>query len=139
MDPMFEPPPPNAPALAIVGSRMLEGHPRLNATIRDVLLTYRPRKVISGGARGVDRAAAEIAEARGIPTQVFRPWPKAQGRQAFAIAASERNQQIVDAADLVVAIIGDGKSNGTRDTLRRAARSGVPTQTIRLARVEAAA
>jgi hypothetical protein len=37
-----------------------------------------------------------------------------------------RNQQIVDAADLVFALVAPDRRGGTEDTIRRAERKGIP-------------
>jgi len=53
--------------LAIVGSTELGRDQRMLNIIENVLDRYAPRLVISGGARGVDTAAVEAADRRGIP------------------------------------------------------------------------
>ena len=80
--------------------------------------------VISGGARGVDTWAVDVARARGLSIVVFpADWDK-HGKAAGPI----RNKQIVEAVDLVVAF-WDGESRGTANTIKlaRAARKTVAT------------
>src|SRR5262249_21374705 len=64
--------------------------------------------VLSGGARGVDRAAAAAARARGLAVEEFLPDWRRHGR----VAGLRRNQALVDAADSVVAF-HDLLSRGT--------------------------
>lgn len=75
--------------------------------------------IITGGARGIDALAQAYAERKGIPAQVFYPDTKTLGKYAYLA----RNDQIVDAADYIVAI-WDGTSKGTRYTIARALKQG---------------
>lgn len=68
--------------------------------------------VITGGARGVDTWAEEVARGRKLGVEIFPADWQEHGRAAGPI----RNRQIVEAADLVVAF-WDGKSRGTASTL----------------------
>lgn len=102
--------------VAIVGSRKL----------RVDIGQYVPdgaTEIISGGAKGIDSLAEAYAREKGLPLRVFRPQPEILGKMAFLV----RNDQIVDAADLIVAI-WDGSSPGTRYTISRAQRLGKPVQ-----------
>lgn len=64
--------------------------------------------VISGGAKGIDRAAERFADERGIEKLIILPEYAKYGRPAPIV----RNKLIVRAADLVV-VFWDGKSPGT--------------------------
>ena len=100
--------------------------------------------VVSGGARGVDRTAEETAIECGLHVISFRPfnthmqtakpwgilrmvwqgnaWTRTmlpERYPAFAPAAFVRNGYIVELADRV-ALFWDGRSKGTKDTLRKA-------------------
>lgn len=99
--------------------------------------------VVSGGARGVDRAAERMALDMDMRVVSFRPLNLVQGQRpwaiervmqwkgdrrdlvlperypSFAAAAYVRNDYIVELSDKVV-IFWDGHSNGTKDTLRKA-------------------
>jgi hypothetical protein len=100
--------------------------------------------VVSGGARGVDRCAEETAVECGLHVVSFRPFntqmavPRPwgivrlmwQGNEwtrhmlperypSFAPAAFVRNGYIVELSDRV-ALFWDGRSRGTKDTLRKA-------------------
>lgn len=81
--------------------------------------------VVSGGARGVDRTAAQTARARGLQVKEFIPnWNMGKG------AGFIRNEQIVNAADRVVAF-WDGKSSGTAHSISLADRAGKPVIVIK--------
>lgn len=98
--------------VAIVGSR---GYFDLGS-VRDYVNSLPDGTVvISGGARGVDRAAEDAALLRGLEVKSFKPDWKRYGKAAGFI----RNKTIVDSADLVVAF-WDGKSRGTRNSIERA-------------------
>lgn len=99
--------------LAIVGSR---DFPRL-ADVRDFVLKLAPGTiVVSGGAPGVDRAAQEAAEARGLQVLVFR----ADWDRLGKAAGPARNTQIVEACDHLVAFMRAGGSPGTADSIAKA-------------------
>ncbi len=68
--------------------------------------------IISGGAFGIDRCAEVYAKENNIPIIIVRPDYKKYGRTAPLV----RNKEMVDMADLVIAI-WDGRSRGTKDTI----------------------
>ena len=80
-------------------------------------------EIITGGARGIDTLAEQYARLEGIPLRIFYPDTKALGKMAYFV----RNDQIVDASDVVVAI-WDGKSRGTQYTIRRAMKLDKPVK-----------
>ncbi len=96
--------------LAVVGSRDFS-----DLSMVEKVLTVdvnRITEIVSGGARGVDTAAAAFAEKQGIKIKVFLPdWDKF-GRAAGPI----RNKQIVEYCDEIIAF-WDGKSPGTKSSL----------------------
>lgn len=75
--------------------------------------------VVSGGASGVDSWAEEAARARGLEVMIFPADWRTYGKRAGMI----RNQQIVLAADIVVAF-HDGVSKGTAHTIKMARKMG---------------
>jgi len=103
--------------IAIVGSR---DYPRMDLVAAYVHRDLVPGTVIvSGGARGVDRIAAESARTRGLEVvEHFADWDT-HGRSAGFI----RNGDIVKDSDQVVAF-WDGESRGTRDTITKARKAG---------------
>lgn len=79
--------------------------------------------VLSGGARGVDTVAVEAAKARGLPTLVLRAvWRDHRG-DYNPDAGFDRNSVLVEKASHVVAF-WDGRSGGTRDTIKKARDAG---------------
>lgn len=107
--------------VAIIGSRSL---------IDIDIEKYVPENtdtIISGGAKGIDSLAQEYAELHNIPTIIFEPEYRKYGK----IAPIIRDKQIVQAADIVIAI-WDGKSKGTRFTLEYANKIGKRTFTYRI-------
>lgn len=98
--------------VAIIGSR----------SIKVNISKYVPpemTELVSGGAVGVDTLAEEYADEHVIPKVIFKPDYARYGK----FAPLKRNELIVDAADLVIAI-WDGKSRGTRYTMDYARRVG---------------
>ncbi len=75
--------------------------------------------IISGGAGGIDSLAEKYARENNIEIEIIRPQYQRYGRCAPII----RNREIVDKADLVVAI-WDGKSKGTKSVLSYADKAG---------------
>lgn len=109
--------PANAQRIAIVGSREYKQLDQVREYVRSLPLDV---IVISGGARGVDRAAETEARKRGLAVEVI----SADWDRLGKIAGFQRNQEIVDRADKVVAF-WDGHSRGTADTMARAKRKGI--------------
>ena len=88
-------------------------------------------KVISGGARGIDSIAFQTAASAGIRNQQFLPDRKKFPGKLVLKAFQERNKQIVDNCDILLAI-WDGKSHGTKNTLAYARRVNKPAFLIRI-------
>ena len=93
-------------------------------------------EVISGGAKGGDRLGEKWALKFGVPFSKMIPaWDDLDAPEAIikvgqygeynARAGFDRNQQMVDAADAVIALQPDGESNGTQDTIDRAMKKGI--------------
>lgn len=102
--------------IAIVGSR---DYPDLTHIIRYIDTLPPNAMLISGGARGVDRVAEQYAKQRSLMTLIYNADWNMHGKSAGMI----RNQQIVDAADKIVAF-WDGVSRGTADTIAKAQKAG---------------
>ena len=82
-------------------------------------------EIVSGGAIGVDRLAAEYARENGLKLVEFLPQYERYGRAA----PIERNKKIVDYADKIVAF-WDGKSKGTLSVVEYAQKVGKPCEVI---------
>lgn len=114
--------------VAIVGSRSYPQLQMVEWFVRDL-----PNGVtiVSGGAKGVDLAAQEYAERRGLKTDIYLPnLEGCKERSEFTERYYARNQQIVDNSDLIVAFI-ETESGGTWDTIKRARKAGKPVKIIK--------
>ena len=141
-------PSPETPAVAIVGSREADiGHVERTAALANALVDAGV-VVVSGGAKGVDKAAQNAARLHRAPFVVvggdlpqkqpvdvaidpglcwvtpFAPWEK-PGAWNFA----QRNNWIAALADVVIVVCG-GEASGTRHTVEAAARLGRPIATV---------
>lgn len=84
----------------------------------------------SGGAPGADTLAQGAAELSGytLANKTFKLFPVQKGPGSFAERAHRRNQQIVDRADVIVAVFAPGpRSPGTTNTLTKAKAKGIPS------------
>ena len=103
--------------VAIVGSR---DYPNARIAAGAVLSrwaarTYDPQHqvtIVSGGARGVDSVAIEIAKARGFPVQVLPADWQRWGKRAGYM----RNEELVSVVDEVI-VLWDGESKGSKHTI----------------------
>lgn len=103
---------------AVVGSRDIVD----KKLVENILSTYSDiTTVVSGGARGIDTWAENWAVANGLDVVVFEPDWKKHGKAAGFI----RNSEIIEAADVVVAI-WDGESRGTLDSITKAIKTNKP-------------
>jgi len=110
--------------IAIIGSR---DYPRPEFAKRKMIsiienLQYNlDVMIISGGARGIDSIADDVADITGISIKIFKPdWDK-YGKRAGYI----RNKLIIDEAEKVLAF-WDGKSKGTKHSIDLAIKAGKP-------------
>lgn len=71
--------------------------------------------IICGGAKGVDTIAEQYADSHGIEKLIIKPQYEKFGRAA----PIKRNEEMVDLADIVLAI-WDGRSRGTKYTVQYA-------------------
>ena len=92
--------------LAIIGSR------DVSVANLEECLPSEIDEIVSGGARGVDRCAAEYARTHGIKLTEFLPNYDKHGRSA----PLRRNEEIAEYADEAIAF-WDGKSRGTKYTI----------------------
>ena len=87
--------------------------------------------VISGGARGIDTIAFQTAASAGIRNLQFLPDRKKFPGKLILKSFQERNQQIVDSCDILLAV-WDGKSRGTENTLAYARKINKPAFLIKI-------
>lgn len=109
--------------VAIVGSR---DYPNLDQVVELVQALPEGTVVISGGAQGVDITAEMTAKAQGLDRIIFQPQWGIYGKKAGAI----RNQQIVEAADRVIAF-SYNNSPGTNITIEMAKKAGKQVDVIK--------
>ena len=105
--------------IAIIGSRTL--------TISNIE-DYLPSditEIVSGGAKGIDQAAAQFARAHNIKLTEFLPDYARYGRRA----PLKRNDQIADYADAGLAF-WDNSSRGTKYTIECFRRLGKPITVV---------
>lgn len=106
--------------LAIVGSREINDPEILMTALKKVPHLEQVTEIVSGGANGVDTLAKQYAVENGLKLTEFLPDYKSLGRGA----PLARNTQIVEYADIVLAIPIKGSSRGTRDSMRKAEKFG---------------
>jgi len=106
--------------IAIVGSRTFKNYNLLTDIMHR--FTGEISNIISGGAKGADSLGEEYANFWQIKFTVFRPNWTRHGKSAGFV----RNQQIVNACDMVIAF-WDGISKGTKDTIDKARVAKKPT------------
>lgn len=116
--------------LVIAGSRSLEPsldriHDAVDALLEDDIV---PCEIVSGCARGVDRAGEQWAASVGLPIRRFaitqRDW-QTYGRSA----GPRRNAEMARYAGALLAF-WDGRSNGTRDMIDVMRRRGKPVRVM---------
>lgn len=88
-------------------------------------------EIVSGGAIGVDRSAAEFAAKNALKLTEFLPQYDKYGRGA----PIQRNKQVVEYADAVLAF-WDGKSKGTFSVIQYCEKTGKPCTVILLSEQE---
>ena len=104
--------------VAVIGSRSI--------VISDIgKYVSNAEEIVSGGAVGVDRCAAEYAKKNGIKLIEFLPQYELYGRSAPIV----RNKKIVDYSDKVVAF-WNGKSKGTLSVIKYAQKTKKPCEII---------
>ena len=104
--------------IAIIGSRSIQ-----SISLSEYVTAE--DEIVSGGAVGVDRCAAEYARENNIKLTEFLPEYSRYSKTAPII----RNKQIVDYADEVL-IFWDGKSKGTLSVIKYAEKSQTPCKII---------
>ena len=113
--------------MIIAGSRTIEEHIAYGECVkwrienRDKEVT----EVVSGTAKGVDRAGEEYAEYYDIPVKRFYPDWDQHGRAAGPI----RNRQMAEYADCLL-LIWDGSSRGSLSMKHEMERLGKPVYEV---------
>ncbi|MDL2232298.1 DNA-protecting protein DprA [Ruminococcaceae bacterium OttesenSCG-928-L11] len=113
--------------VAIIGSREC-GHITTDMIARR--LPENCSRIISGGARGVDTIAEQLADELELPFQKFLPDYETFGKRAPLV----RNLQIIDSADLVLAF-WDFESRGTAHTIVQCLRRQIPVRIYQISQL----
>lgn len=107
--------------LGITGSRKYTDA----ACIERAILEMRPDIILTGGAKGADSIAESVAKKHGIPCKVYLPAFKTDATIRYhARWYLERNKQIVDDCDTLLAFFAGEKSKGTEYTVKYAEKTG---------------
>ena len=114
--------------LAIIGSRGITSYDLVNSQFKKLLVDCpNISTIVSGGARGVDTIAEEVAKQHGLELTVFPADWKTYGKKAGFL----RNTTIIEESDIVLAI-WDGASRGTMDSVKKAKALGKPCRVVDL-------
>lgn len=81
--------------------------------------------IVSGGARGADKAGEKYAQDEGFDLEVYPAQWKKLGKQA----GYRRNEQMAEVADALIAF-WDGESKGTKHMIDIMTNKGLPTKVI---------
>jgi hypothetical protein len=109
--------------VGIVGSR---DFPRLDVVNAFVHRLHKNTEVVSGGARGVDRAAVTTAKARGLGWREFLPDESIPIPARFFMRNTEIVEYVQSRQGIVVAFSLTPTTSGTRDTLSKCDRHDIP-------------
>lgn len=106
--------------LAVTGSRSWNDAERLRQCLESVMIEFGFDTLIHGNARGADSIAEKWAIENKVSMEVYSPdYSRFDGK----VAPLRRNDQIVEACDILVAF-WDGESKGTLYTFRKGMESG---------------
>lgn len=106
--------------IAVSGSRKFTDIQK----IEDTLASLSPVQIISGGAAGPDSIAKQFARQNGIDfVEILPLFKRDRAVKYHPRWYLERNKEIVDAADVLVAF-WDGLSKGTKQTIDYATKTG---------------
>lgn len=83
-------------------------------------------EIVSGGARGVDKAGESFAAIMNWPVKVF-PYKSELGKAGGPV----RNKEMAEYGTHLIAF-WDGKSKGTKDMIAHASREGLAVRVIRV-------
>jgi len=115
--------------IAIVGSRKYNNYHKVEKEFFKLLNDLgRPKEnilIISGGAKGVDSIAQQIARNHGIPILIFYPDYIKYGKRAPLV----RNLQIIEHSNFILAFPAED-SRGTRFVIREARKRRKPNRVI---------
>ena len=95
--------------------------------MEQAILEMKPSLLLTGGAAGADTIAEGIARKHGIPCKVYLPAFKTDATIKYHPRwYLERNKEIVDACDVLLAFFAGEKSKGTEYTVEYAKKISKP-------------
>lgn len=109
--------------VAIIGSRQVR-----DLNVKEKIIKHIPNEcseIVSGGAAGVDSWAEKVAAYMNIPLKCFKPNYRQYGKNA----PIERNKEIIDYSDLVLAF-WNKRSRGTQWVMKECIKRGKPVKVI---------
>lgn len=107
--------------LAIVGSRILDGHPEVKHILAEVFDGHNPRHFVSGGAVGIDKMAEDEADRREMRHSKTIHLPERKSWYYY----KKRDQLIADDSECLVRIYaGWATTWGSGFTAKEAERQG---------------
>lgn len=108
--------------LAIIGSRKFNNYNLLCQNIPTGIT-----EIISGGAKGADALAERFAQENNLPTKILLPRFQTDPNVGYHPGHyHQRNRQIVESADKVLAFMPKSGSNGTQSTINHAKKTNTP-------------
>ena len=122
--------------VGIVGDRTVNDYSLIDKAVKQS--GFEVTEVVSGGAQGVDSLAVQWAKDNGIPFTEFKAdWNNLKakgavvktnrwGKKYNANAGFDRNSQVVDYIDALIAIQPKGPTSGTQDTVRKTKKAKKP-------------
>lgn len=116
--------------LGIVGSRDFDDYRSFKTAVIKVLEEWKydisqVEHIVSGGAKGADTLAEQLAKEYGIPTIIFLPQYDLYQKTAPLI----RNTEIVKASTHLIAFPSK-TSRGTLDTINKTISKGIPNKIL---------
>jgi len=112
--------------VAIVGSREFNNYDLLCETVPNDTT-----EIVSGGAKGADSLAERFADEHSIPKKIFLPKFKTDPSVGYHPGHfHQRNKQIAEYADMILAFMPPGGSKGTQSTINYAKTAETPYQII---------
>lgn len=106
----------------IAGSRDISDYDMVSQAIDES--GFAITEVVSGGARGVDRLGEHWAHNFGVPVKQFLPKFDPDNFRTRWTAPLARNTDMAEYAEALI-LVWDGKSKGSQDMFKKAAKKGL--------------
>jgi uncharacterized phage-like protein YoqJ len=88
--------------------------------------------VVSGGRKGVDTWAIELAREFGFKTVEFYPYVPPEDCAVWTLKNSQKtqNQKIINSSDVIYAFVAEDREGTTESLVKLAEKSGVPVEIV---------